>query len=95
MYAIKCYSDEHQYYLMKGVKKGLMHKTWTHWFSKEKCLYRTKTAAKAALTNVLKNDKRCAILYKAQNTHAFGVCRRVQVKLMEADVEGSRGQKQK
>ena len=28
---------------------------------------------------------------KAQNTHAIGVCRRVQVKLMEAYDEGSRG----
>lgn len=30
-------------------------------------------------------------ILKAQNTHAIGVGRRVQVKLMEADVEGSRG----
>lgn len=34
-------------------------------------------------------------MLKAQNTHTFGVCRRVQVKLMEANVEGSRGQKTK
>lgn len=30
-------------------------------------------------------------MYKAQNTHAFGAGRRVQVKLMEAGVEESRG----
>ncbi len=34
-------------------------------------------------------------MLKAQNTHVFGVCRRVQVKLMEANEEEDRGQKQK
>ncbi len=34
-------------------------------------------------------------MYKAQNTHAFGAGRRVQVKLMEASDEEGRGHKQK
>ena len=35
------------------------------------------------------------MIIKAQNTHVFGVGRRVQIILMEANVEEGRGQKQK